>query len=43
MSQHTSEVIRKPQTDTRLLDDILSEYSCKSLARDWQPSTYSKR
>ena len=39
MSQHTSEVIRKPQTDTRRLDDILSEYGCKSLARDWQPST----
>ena len=29
MSQHTSEVIRKPRTDTRLLDDVLSDTNAK--------------
>jgi hypothetical protein len=30
MNQHTSEVIRKPRTDTRLLDDFLSDTAAKS-------------
>lgn len=32
MSQHTSEVIRKPRTDTRLLDDFLSD----TVAKAWR-------